>query len=135
MSFKLPETIKKLLEDLSTPLDFEIKKKRKQETTENDYLLVCSRIEFILERIHDLLSNKKRDAKEDGKNFKFLMELLMMLFSNVILVFYIASTSWVDSHEVSKEQDEKLGELLYDLDILGKKFFSRHAKKGKDNGQ
>ena len=128
-SFELPGKIKKFLEKVSRPLDDEIKRKRNKEAIKNDFLLVSSRVDHILEKIYQVMNSQSKTDKDRETKFERLIDLLLILLSNIIFIFCITATGWSQTNKLSKQQDLKLGRMLRTLNTFAKKFIPRYKNK------
>jgi len=128
MTFDLPDKIRKYLEKVSKPLDEQIKKKKSKAIIENDFLLVTHRINMILEKIYGIISHGSKTDAEREATFAMLIDLLLVLLSNIIFIFCITAAGWSELNKLTKPQNKKLSRLMKDIHQFGKKFIPRHKK-------
>lgn len=124
--FKLPGKISKLLNKLSRPLEADLKKKRNKEMIKNDFLVTASRTDYILEKLFTLVNAQIKTETEREHAFTMLIDLLLALYSHIIIIYCIAVAGWNEQNKLTKAEEKKLNTLLKDIQTLGKRIISKH---------
>lgn len=124
--FQLPIKILKFLEKVSKPLEEDIKQKKNKEMLKSDFLLTAHRTDHILERIYVLITTPTKTEAEKEQSFNNLINLLLALFSHVLLIYCIAVTGWSTHNSFSKEQEKRVTDLMKDMQKFAQKFIFKY---------
>lgn len=125
MDLNLPTHLKTLLESASLPLEQNIKNQQKKDILCNDFLLVSRKINYLFGHLFDVLYNP---LKNEIKSPDVLIELLLHVFSNIVLLNYICSAGWKCGKHLSPTQEKELNSMLRDLSVFSKEFSQAHRK-------
>jgi hypothetical protein len=126
---KLSKQLQTLLSNVSLPLEESIKKRKRKEICQSDYLLISRRINIILEQLFGIISSPVKTEIEKNEKFENLVRGLLLLFSSFILLNFVTVTGWNNDKTMSKAQTKHLNKMLSDLNILGKIYLKMHDIK------